>query len=109
MRISMLGHKRIPSREGGIEIVVEELSTRMVKLGHSVTVYNRNGKHVSGGRVEKTDEYNHYQAILRCQREYVDEVRASLAIIYKHNRKDISVSTIGLSGTIKACQKFIEK
>lgn len=56
-RIAMLGHKRIPSREGGIEIVVEELSTRMAKLGHSVTVYNRNGKHVSGGRVEKTDEY----------------------------------------------------
>ena len=52
---------------------------------------------------------DHYQAILRCQREYVDEVRASLALIYKHNRKDISVSTIGLSGTIKACQKFIEK
>lgn len=57
MKITMLGHKRIPSREGGIEIVVEELSTRMVKLGHSVTVYNRNGKHVSGGKVEKTDEY----------------------------------------------------
>lgn len=57
MRIAMLGHKRIPSREGGIEIVVEELSTRMVKLGHSVTVYNRNGKHVSGGKVKKTDEY----------------------------------------------------
>ena len=57
MRIAMLGHKRIPSREGGIEIVVEELSTRMVKLGHSVTAYNRNGKHVSGGKVERTDEY----------------------------------------------------
>lgn len=27
LRIAMLGHKRIPSREGGIEIVVEELST----------------------------------------------------------------------------------
>lgn len=25
LRIAMLGHKRIPSREGGIEIVVEEL------------------------------------------------------------------------------------
>lgn len=44
----MLGHKRIPSREGGIEIVVEELSTRMVKQGHSVTCYNRRGHHVSG-------------------------------------------------------------
>lgn len=48
LKIAMLGHKRIPSREGGIEIVVEELSTRMVKAGHSVTCYNRAGHHVSG-------------------------------------------------------------
>ena len=25
MKIAMIGHKRIPSREGGVEIVVEEL------------------------------------------------------------------------------------
>lgn len=48
LKIAMLGHKRIPSREGGIEIVVEELSTRMVAAGHSVTCYNRSGHHVSG-------------------------------------------------------------
>lgn len=48
LKIAMLGHKRIPSREGGIEIVVEELCTRMVKKGHSVTCYNRSGHHVSG-------------------------------------------------------------
>lgn len=48
LRIAMLGHKRIPSREGGVEIVVEELSTRMVALGHEVTCYNRSGHHVSG-------------------------------------------------------------
>ncbi len=53
----MLGHKRIPSREGGIEVVVDELSTRMAALGHSVTAYNRKGKHVSGGRVERLKEY----------------------------------------------------
>lgn len=47
-KISMIGHKRIPSREGGVEIVVEELSTRMVKLGNQVDVYNRSGYHVSG-------------------------------------------------------------
>ena len=41
MKIAMIGHKRIPSREGGVEIVVEELATRMVEKGHSVTVYNR--------------------------------------------------------------------
>ena len=43
LRIVHLGHKRIPSREGGVEIVVEELSTRMVKRGCSVTCYNRSG------------------------------------------------------------------
>lgn len=53
----MIGHKHIPSREGGIEVVVEELSTRMVKLGHSVTCFNRKGKHVSGGEIEKLKEY----------------------------------------------------
>lgn len=47
LNIAMFGHKRIPSREGGVEIVVEELSTRMVKDGHSVTCYNRKGHHVS--------------------------------------------------------------
>lgn len=42
----MLGHKRVPSREGGIEVVVEELSTRMVEAGHQVTCYNRRRKYV---------------------------------------------------------------
>lgn len=48
LHIAMLGHKRIPSREGGIEIVVEELSIRMAEKGHFVTCYNRSGHHVSG-------------------------------------------------------------
>ena len=52
MNIAMLGHKRIPSREGGIEIVVEELSTRMVRKGHKVTCYNRRGHHVSGKKFD---------------------------------------------------------
>lgn len=59
MKIAMLGHKRIPSREGGIEIVVEELCTRMVGQGHDVTCYNRKGHHVSGKDFdnEVTDTY----------------------------------------------------
>lgn len=57
--------------------------------------------------IEKTDEYCHYKAIVRCQRGFVDDVRSSLALAYKHNGKHISITTIGLSGTIKASQKFI--
>ena len=55
----MLGHKRIPSREGGVEIVVEELSTRMAALGHEITCYNRSGHHVSGKEYDnkKLKEY----------------------------------------------------
>lgn len=44
MRILMLGQKRIPSREGGIDVVVENLATRMVDLGHDVTLYVRRKK-----------------------------------------------------------------
>lgn len=52
VNIAMLGHKRIPSREGGIEIVVEELATRMVECGHAVTCYNRSGHHVAGAEFD---------------------------------------------------------
>ena len=41
MRIAFIGHKRIPSREGGIEIVVDELATRMAARGEQVIAFNR--------------------------------------------------------------------
>ena len=60
MKIAMIGHKRIPSREGGVEVVVEKLSLRMVNLGHQVDAYNRLGHHVSGEEndLERTKNYN---------------------------------------------------
>lgn len=48
MKIAMIGHKRIPSREGGVEVVVDELSTRLASQGYEVEAYNRSGYHVSG-------------------------------------------------------------
>lgn len=65
MRIAMFGHKRIPSREGGIEIVVEELATRMAALGHEVTCYNRGGHHVSGAQFDGTFSGNLDQVRLK--------------------------------------------
>jgi len=41
----MFGQKRL-SREGGVEIVVKELCTRIVKLGNNVTCLNRSSHHV---------------------------------------------------------------
>lgn len=52
MKIAMLGHKRIPSREGGVEVVVEELASRMVQNKNEVDVYNRKGKNVQDKSVD---------------------------------------------------------
>lgn len=54
LKIAMVGQKRIPSREGGVEVVVDELSTRYVKLGHKVDAYNRSGYHVSGKEFDES-------------------------------------------------------
>ena len=40
-RIAILGTRGIPARYGGFETFAEELSTRLVARGHSVTVYCR--------------------------------------------------------------------
>ena len=47
----MFGQKRL-SREGGVEIVVKELCTRMAQNGCDVTCYNRAGHHVSGAEYD---------------------------------------------------------
>lgn len=62
LRIAMFGHKRIPSREGGVEIVVEELCTRLVRDGHTVVCYNRAGHHVSGAEYDAKIK-NQYKGI----------------------------------------------
>ena len=56
LRVVMFGQKRL-SREGGIEIVVKELCTRMARDGCQVTCYNRSGHHVSGAEYDRKMEY----------------------------------------------------
>ena len=57
LRLAVFGHKRW-SREGGVEIVVKELCTRMAQQGCQVTCYNRAGHHVSGAEYDDaTIEY----------------------------------------------------
>lgn len=51
LRLAVFGHKRW-SREGGVEIVVKELCTRMAQQGCQVTCYNRSGHHVSGAEYD---------------------------------------------------------
>ncbi|MCR5528935.1 MAG: glycosyltransferase family 4 protein [Saccharofermentans sp.] len=53
----MFGHKHMLSREGGVEIVVKELATRMSARGHYVVCYDRKNKHVSGEKIQRVNEY----------------------------------------------------
>lgn len=53
MKIAIIGHKRIPSNEGGIEKGVEQHAVRMVKRGHNVTAYNRGGHNVFGKEFDR--------------------------------------------------------
>ena len=41
MRVAIIGHKQIPGRSGGVEVVVEELATRLAARDVDVTAYNR--------------------------------------------------------------------
>ena len=43
-RIAMIGHKFIPSRDGGVEVVVSSLAPHLAETGYDVTCYNRTNK-----------------------------------------------------------------
>ena len=40
-RIAIIGHKFIPSRDGGVEVVVSNLAPHLAEIGYDVTCYNR--------------------------------------------------------------------
>jgi glycosyltransferase involved in cell wall biosynthesis len=88
LHIAMLGHKRIPSREGGIEVVVEELSTRIVQQGYQETCFNRMGYHVSGKEYDK-GKLKNYKGI-------------TLKDVPTINHKGFAAMTSSLFGTIQA-------
>lgn len=64
-KVAMIGQKRIPSREGGIEIVVNELATRLVEKGYTVDAYNRSGYHVSGKEFDAVGKKGKYYKGIR--------------------------------------------
>ncbi len=88
LRIAMLGHKRIPSREGGIEIVVTELATRMVLRGNEVTCYNRKGHHVSGAEFD-TEKLKEFRGV-------------RLKDVWTVEKKGLAAMTASFSAAIKA-------
>lgn len=88
MKIAMIGHKRIPSREGGVEVVVEELATRLVNKECEVDVYNRKGNNVADKNI-KTQKIKEYKG-------------AKIITIPTINKKGIDALLYSFFATIRA-------
>ena len=84
LAIAMFGQKRL-SREGGVEIVVKELCTRMVQNGCDVTCYNRAGHHVSGAEYDDAGK-TEYEGIRQKSVPTIERRGAGDIIRGGHNR-----------------------
>ena len=84
LAIAMFGQKRL-SREGGVEIVVKELCTRMARDGCNVTCYNRAGHHVSGAEYDDAGKME-YEGIRQKSVPTIEKKGARDIIRGCHNR-----------------------
>jgi glycosyltransferase involved in cell wall biosynthesis len=53
-RVAMIGHKFIPSRDGGVEVVVSNLAPHLAEIGYDVTCYNRTNRQFKRLRKNET-------------------------------------------------------
>lgn len=101
-KIAMLGHKRIPSREGGIEIVVEEL-----QRGYDVTCYNRKGHHVSDATISQYEgtEYQgiHLKSVLTIEAKGLAAVTSSFFAAVKAAFGEYDVVHVHAEGPAAFC------
>lgn len=80
--IAMIGHKRIPGRESGVEVVVQQLSTRLVARGYEVDAFNRKNKNVP-------------------KEEYFQGVH--LVTVPTIDKKSLDAPVYAIMATLKAC------
>lgn len=81
MKIKMFGHKYVPSRGGGVEVVVGELVSRMAAFGHEITCYNRSGCHKGGIKPQKEDKQEkiRYKTVLTLNKKGLAAVTSSIS------------------------------
>lgn len=105
LNIAMLGHKHMLSREGGIEIVVKELATRMSQRGHKVVVYDRNTSHVSGAFVDQVDEYKgvKIRKVWTIEKKGLAAMTSSFSAAWRASRSKADVVHIHAEGPAAMC------
>ena len=114
LNIAMLGHKHMLSREGGIEIVVYNLATRLVKRGHRVIVYDRDTSNVAdGSQVDTRREYQGVKIIpvWTIERKGLAAMTSSLSAAVRAARTSADVVHIHAEGPAAVCGlvKFISR
>lgn len=84
MKICMIGHKQVPSRKGGVEIVVEKLAEQLVQMGVEVDLYNRKDRYQKAPK-----EYKgiHIYEAFTIQAKSLDAIIASFFATLKAVRK----------------------
>ena len=105
LNIAMLGHKHMLSREGGVEIVVCELSTRMAAMGHTVICYDRKGRHVSGETLDARREYKGVKIVpvWTVEKKGLAAMTSSLAAAWKASLSKADVVHIHAEGPAAMC------
>ena len=105
LNIAMLGHKHMLSREGGIEIVVFNLATRMASRGHHVVVYDRSSSHVSGAEVDHRGEYQGVKIVpvWTVEKKGLAAMTSSLSAAIRASRSTADVVHIHAEGPAAMC------
>lgn len=85
IHIAMIGHKRVPSREGGVEVVVWELSKRFKHMGYDVDCYNRWSPDF------KHPEYEHIKGK---QGKYIDGIRIFTIPTFQNSKLNAIVYSV---------------
>ena len=83
----MFGHKHVPSREGGVEIVVGELARRMAAERHLVTIFNRSKQY------EKKEASNN---------ETVEYRNVTIKEVFTVNKRGLAAMTSSVFAGLKS-------
>ena len=108
LKIAVLGHKTIPSRQGGIEIVVEELTVRMAKLGHKVDMINNKKSPIQDDYIEKylAEKDLNLTATLDAKAAYSDADFVVIAAPTNYDSKTQHFDTSAVEAVIKLVMEY---
>lgn len=88
MKIYIIGQKGIPAKFGGVETHVEELSTRLVKLGHDVYAYTR--PNYTDPKLKSYKGVN-LISVPNIGTKHLDAITASFRAIWDLRRREVDV------------------